>query len=697
MRRIAQLVALCSLVACGSVKALVDGGTIDGAAGDAPAQVSLTITRSGTGSGAVTSSPAGIDCGTSCSMTVARGTQVTLTATPDSSSDFAAWSGAGCSGTGTCVVTVTADTTIDAQFVAKQVTLTIVPNGNGTGRTTSSPEGIDCGSTCSARFDVGTVVALTAAADTSSTFVGWVGGGCSGTGTCRVTLTADTTIQPGFALKNSLVVARDGTGTGSVTSTPPGIDCGTSCSAQFPPGTSVTLTEEPGPQSVFAGWSGGGCAGTGTTCTVTVNAAMQVTATFNLKKYAVTVVLAGAGTGSVSSTPGGISCGSACSASFDYGTSVSLTATPTGGSTFAGWSGGGCTGTGSCNITITGATTITATFDAAAAPNIVFVTSTTHTGNLGGLSGADAICAARAQAAGLSGNFVAYLSTSTVDAISRLGTAEGWVRPDGKPVFDTTADLLDGRIFYPPRLDELGTDVGQVLAFTATYVDGKLFPGDSACGNWTGTSGTTTIGYSSGGSYTFFDFGSVGCSAEEHFYCFQIDRKSKVTPPQATGRYAFVTQGFFTPGGGLAAADAMCANEAAAAGLAGTYLAAVATTTASAASRFNAAAAPWVRTDGPALAPTASGLFNLAFLDVADNVNAAGDTSYANYGVWNGATSWTSVGTAASTCNNWTSNLSTSTGSGGRTGDTKSSILFGAFDPADPCDATYIKLLCLQT
>lgn len=69
----------------------------------------------------------------------------------------------------------------------------------------------------------------------------------------------------------------------------------------------------------------------------------------------------GVGTGTVTSTPSGISCGSTCSASFDQDASVTLTATPAAGSTFAGWSEG-CSGTGTCTVRMTQASNVTATF-----------------------------------------------------------------------------------------------------------------------------------------------------------------------------------------------------------------------------------------------------------------------------------------------------------------------------------------------
>jgi murein peptide amidase A len=76
----------------------------------------LSVTSAGSGSGTVTSSPAGIDCGLTCSFDFAAGTLVTLTATVVSGSTFAGWSGAGCSGTGTCQVTMSASESVTAAF-----------------------------------------------------------------------------------------------------------------------------------------------------------------------------------------------------------------------------------------------------------------------------------------------------------------------------------------------------------------------------------------------------------------------------------------------------------------------------------------------------------------------------------------------------------------------------------------------------
>jgi hypothetical protein len=89
------------------------------------------------------------------------------------------------------------------------------------------------------------------------------------------------TIVCGQTTTYTLTVARGGAGTGTVTSNPSGISCGTACSAGYASGTSVVLTASAASGSVFSGWSGGGCSGTGT-CTVAMTQNQSVTANFGL-------------------------------------------------------------------------------------------------------------------------------------------------------------------------------------------------------------------------------------------------------------------------------------------------------------------------------------------------------------------------------------------------------------------------------
>lgn len=239
--------------------------------------------------------------------------------------------------------------------------LSVVRAGTGNGTVTSSPAGINCGADCTETYGHGTMVALTASPAAGSTFAGW-SGDCTGTGTCNVSMTAARSVTATFTQNTySLTVSRAGTGIGTVTSSPAGINCGVDCAETYGHGTVVMLTAAPSAGSAFAGWSGGGCTGTGA-CVVTMTAATTVTATFTLNTYTLSLTRAGTGSGTVTSSPAGINCGADCSETYGHGTVVTLTAAPAVGSSFSGWSGGGCTGTGTCAVTMTAATAVTATF-----------------------------------------------------------------------------------------------------------------------------------------------------------------------------------------------------------------------------------------------------------------------------------------------------------------------------------------------
>ncbi len=180
-----------------------------------------------------------------------------------------------------------------------------------------------------------------------------------GGGTVYVTDATSNQVHVYTPTKYALTVTKNGTGSGTVecnTGSGPG-----ACAAEYNEGTKVKLTETAAGGSTFAGWSEA-CTGTGS-CEVTITAATKVTATFNLTpptKYALTVTKNGTGSGTVECNTG--SGPGACAAEYNEGTKVKLTETAAGGSTFAGWSEA-CTGTGSCEVTITAATKVTATFN----------------------------------------------------------------------------------------------------------------------------------------------------------------------------------------------------------------------------------------------------------------------------------------------------------------------------------------------
>jgi hypothetical protein len=295
--------------------------------------LTLTVSRSGNGSGTVTSVPAGIACGGDCTESYLYGTQVTLTATPTAGSVFAGWTGdADCSDG---VVTMQSATTCIATFNLQVVTLTISRSGNGSGTVTSAPSGISCGNDCTEGYSYGTQVTLTATPSTGSVFAGWTGDADCSDGV--VTMQSATTCVATFNLQVvTLTVSRSGNGSGTVTSAPSGINCGNDCTEGYSYGTQVTLAATPSTGSVFAGWTGDADCSDGV---VTLQSATTCVATFNLQVLTLTVSRSGNGSGTVTSAPSGINCGNDCTEGYSYGTQVTLTAAPAAGSLFTGWTG----------------------------------------------------------------------------------------------------------------------------------------------------------------------------------------------------------------------------------------------------------------------------------------------------------------------------------------------------------------------
>ena len=241
-------------------------------------------------------------------------------------------------------------------------TLSITKTGSGT--VTSSPAGINCGSDCSESYTSGTVVVLTTSAAAGFTFAGWSGSGCgtgsvtmNGSRTCTATFTA---APQTFALNVNVVkaITSAGTGNGTVTSNPAGINCGSDCSESYTSGTAVALSAIPAPGSIFSGWSGNGCSAG----PVSMSANRNCTATFNAvagQTFGLSVNKTGTGNGTVASNPTGINCGSDCSESYTSGTVVVLNASPAAGSVFSGWTGSGCN---NGSVTMNGSRTCTAVF-----------------------------------------------------------------------------------------------------------------------------------------------------------------------------------------------------------------------------------------------------------------------------------------------------------------------------------------------
>jgi hypothetical protein len=243
-----------------------------------------------------------------------------------------------------------------------------------------------------------------------------------------------------------------------------------------------------------------------------------------------------------------------------------------------------------------------------------------------------------------------------VDARDRLAGARGWVRPDGLPFADTVADITAGKIFYPPRLDEFGNDIGSnsVFAFSGTGADGMVNAGET-CMDWTVTTGSAEGGQPDATTQIWTEFGTLSCGGQYRLYCFGTDHSQPVLPPANTGRLAFLSSLPFAPSTGLAAADSLCENDATAAALTGTYKALLATENVHAASRFNLTGSTWVRLDGVKVVNQASDLTDPQLMAPL-NLQADGATYLGNVNVWKGADDFNTVGVGTS-CSSWTSTV----------------------------------------
>jgi List-Bact-rpt repeat protein len=239
-----------------------------------------TLAAQSTGSGRITSSPAGIDCGTACSEVVDDGTQVTLTAAAAAGYAFRGWTGCDSVSGSQCVVTANADRTVSANFVAQR---TLTAQKTGSGQITSSPAGISCGSVCSQVLDDGTQVTLTAAAAAGYAFRGWTGCDSVSGNQCTVTANADRTVSANFVAQRTLTAQKNTSGL--ITSSPAGINCGSACTLVVDDGTRVTLTATPATGYALSGWTGCDSV-SGSQCTVTMHANRTVGASYSRKKLA---------------------------------------------------------------------------------------------------------------------------------------------------------------------------------------------------------------------------------------------------------------------------------------------------------------------------------------------------------------------------------------------------------------------------
>jgi DNA-binding beta-propeller fold protein YncE len=260
---------------------------------------------------------------------------------------------------GKVYVTVPSLGEVDVLSLLPQLNLSVVTMGSGQGVVACD------GAPCKARYDNTEAVKLEPTANEGSVFAGWKVNGssltCPGIGDCEITLSADTTVEADFALAESELTVSE-TGTGEVTSAPAGIACGATCKAKFPTGEFIVLAAKAAAHNHLVGWKGCDTVTAGS-CEVALESDRSVSAEFapTIRKLAVTP--AGTGSGTVTCQVGAGSPGP-CSPEYQDGTEVTITATATAGSTFAGFSGGGCSAS-PCTATLSGDTAVTATFNLA--------------------------------------------------------------------------------------------------------------------------------------------------------------------------------------------------------------------------------------------------------------------------------------------------------------------------------------------
>jgi hypothetical protein len=283
--------------------------------------------------------------------------------------------------------------------------------------------------------------------------------------------------------------------------------------------------------------------------------------------YTLTVSFEGSGT--VTIQPGNTTCTSPtmCTATFAGGTAVTLTATPTNTGTvvtsmLGGWSGA-CNGINRvCSLTMNTSTAAMAKFVRPPA-NLVFASSLTFLGNLGGAAAYQTQCNKLATNAGINNAtgdaYIAWIAASNYDPRTLLSGSRGWVRLDSLPwIDDMTTALSAGAVYYPVAFDETGQ---RIMGYTFSGMDGNaaLYTGDN-CNDWSSTTPYAAIGHTHAGGkgWPRAIVGFSSCGGSMRVLCVMKGAATPVSVTPVAGKKIYLTKSAWVPGGGVADADATC-------------------------------------------------------------------------------------------------------------------------------------------
>ncbi len=272
---------------------------------------------------------------------------VSVTATAATGYTFSNWSGDASGSTNPVSVKLTKSKGVTANFTPVRYTLTLTSNPTGAGTISASPAPGGDG-----KYDNGTVVTLTANANSGYVFSNWSGGASGSTNPTTVTISGDTSVTANFNTTGcSLSLAASPADTGYFNTDPaPGGD------GKYTYGTVVTITAIPNTGYSFSSWSGDASGSTNPT-TVTMNGNKSVTGNFAQARYTLTLTPSPSGGGTIGASPAPDGDGK-----YAYGTVVTLTASPAAGYSFTSWSGDASGSTNPTTVTMNANKSVTATF-----------------------------------------------------------------------------------------------------------------------------------------------------------------------------------------------------------------------------------------------------------------------------------------------------------------------------------------------